>query len=88
MYMDDLDKIRVILPHWIEHNLGHGKEFAKWADVLVENGREDLAILLKKAEASLKDADSSLKEALQKTGGALEGHQHGHHHHHHKSSSE
>ena len=85
--MDDLDKIRVLLPHWIEHNIGHGKEFASWADVLALRDRDDLASLLNKAEASIQEADSYLREALEKAGGALEGHGH-HHHHHHKSSSE
>ena len=32
--MNDLEKLRVILPHWIEHNIGHGREFANWAETL------------------------------------------------------
>jgi hypothetical protein len=76
--MNELDKLRVMLPHWIEHNSGHGREFAQWSQLLISGGRNEIAELLKKAEASLKEADAALKEALQKAGGPVEGHEHHH----------
>ncbi len=30
--MDDADKLRVLLPHWIEHNGEHAAEFRQWAE--------------------------------------------------------
>ena len=84
--MNELDKLRVILPHWIEHNIGHGEEFSKWADTLSEEGEQEISDLLKKAKAFLLEADSVLKEALEKAGGALKdsgSHHHDHHHHDH-----
>ena len=80
--MNDMEKLRVILPHWIDHNLGHGQEFATWAETLGSAGEHKVAELLKKAAAFLEQADSVLKEALDKAGGPLEG-KGGHHHHHH-----
>lgn len=80
--MNDLEKLRVILPHWIEHNIGHGREFAKWAETLSSAGEQDLAALLKKAEAFLQDADSVLQEALVRAGGEMSGAD-AHHQHHH-----
>lgn len=79
--MEDLEKLRILLPHWIEHNLGHGGEFGKWADLVGAAGEQDIAGLLKKAEAALEEADALLREALTKSGGALSGHEHDHHHH-------
>jgi len=79
--MNDIDKLRVMLPHWIEHNSGHGHEFSKWAELLEKAGRYDIAALLKKAESYLMEADTVLKEALQVSGGSLEGHADHHHHH-------
>ena len=76
--MNDLEKLRVLLPHWIEHNSGHGKEFAKWAHLLHSAGDKDIADLLKKAEVSLQEADTALRKALDKSGGALHGHEHHH----------
>ena len=84
--MNDLEKLRVILPHWIEHNIGHGKEFASWADTLNAAGEEEIAQLLKKAEAFLQDADIALKEAFTRAGGEMSAggdHHHTHHHHEH-----
>lgn len=84
--MNDLEKLRVVLPHWIEHNTGHGGEFAKWAETLRAAGHEEVARLLKKAEASLREADGALREALEKMGGKMDdsgGHHHHHHHHDH-----
>ena len=81
--MNEIEKLRVVLPHWIEHNTGHGKEFANWADSLSDSGEAEIAALLRKAETFLQDADATLKEALAKAGGAMDGDSNHHHHHGH-----
>ena len=30
-YGTDEDKLRILLPHWIEHNAEHAAEFRQWA---------------------------------------------------------
>jgi len=30
--MNELDKLRVLIPHWIEHNREHAEEFRRWAE--------------------------------------------------------
>ena len=87
--MNDLDKLRVMLPHWIGHNQGHGGEFAQWAEKLTGDSPE-VAQLLRDAVQSLQEAQSRLEEALGKAGGPLEApgsqskheHKHGHNHDH------
>jgi hypothetical protein len=86
--MNDLDKLRVMLPHWIGHNQGHGGEFAQWAEKLTGDSPE-VAQLLRDAVQSLQEAQSRLEEALDKAGGPLEApgggqgeHQHKHGHGH------
>lgn len=83
--MKDIDKLRVLLPHWIEHNQGHGAEFLRWAETLAADAPA-IADLLRAAAESLQSAHQSLDEALTKAGGPLAapGHSHlgGHHHHH------
>ncbi|RWX42928.1 hypothetical protein H206_03214 [Candidatus Electrothrix aarhusensis] len=90
--MNDIDKLRVMLPHWIDHNQGHGGEFAQWAEKLTADSPE-VAQLLRDAVQSLQEAQIRLEEALDKAGGPLEapggqsgsGHEHNHKHNHEHS---
>ena len=58
--LTDLEKLRTLLPHWIEHNAEHAGEFRTWA----ERGRE--------AAQYLELANQALQKALGKLGGPLE----------------
>ena len=75
----DIEKLRVLLPHWIEHSHSHQEEFANWAKLVRAAGKEDVADIIEKAIGAMKETDHLLNHALEKVGGAL----HGHHHHHH-----
>ncbi|RUM33558.1 MAG: hypothetical protein DSY58_09055 [Desulfobulbus sp.] len=82
--MNNIEKLRVMLPHWIEHNHGHGHEFSLWADKLTVE-KPEIAVLLRRAVKSLQDAETALEDALGRVGGpSEEGHTHhhgsGHHH--------
>ena len=76
----ELEKLRILLPHWIEHSHSHQEEFGKWADTAEKEGKTTAASEIKKALKSMADADAALKKALESLGGQMEGH---HHHHHH-----
>ncbi|MFZ5775162.1 MAG: hypothetical protein ACOY3Z_06745 [Thermodesulfobacteriota bacterium] len=81
-----IDKLRVLLPHWVEHNHHHGEDFRKWASLAKEEGHAELATLLDQAVASMAATDAILEKALAAIGGPAEEHHHhhhGHHHHHH-----
>jgi hypothetical protein len=82
--MKDVDKLRVLLPHWIEHNHGHGAEFFRWAETLAVDAPEIAGLLRRSAEA-LQSAHRSLEEALHRAGGPLTapGHDTSSQHHHH-----
>jgi hypothetical protein len=79
--MTEVYKVRVLLPHLIEHNHSHEKEFAKWAAVLDSNGQQEAAVLMNEAIVHLQKAAQGLEAALTKIGGPLA--EKGHHHHHH-----
>ncbi len=85
--MNDLEKLRIILPHWIEHNQGHGAEFSQWSKKL-EGDYPEISHLLTHAVQALQDAQSALEKAMDMAGGGKikDGHHHSHHHgkgHHH-----
>lgn len=81
--MNQLEKLRVLLPHWIDHNEGHAEECRKWAD---QAGSEEVQSSLNAALAAMDQVTKHLESALEAAGGAVEqdSHSHhGHHHHHH-----
>jgi len=73
------NKLRVLLPHWIEHNNNHIAEFRKWAGEAGTDSEQEVVHLLEKAISDMEQAGKSLSEALEKVGGPLEN-KSGHHH--------
>jgi len=74
------EKIRILLPHWREHNQSHQVEFTKWAAVAQRENMAEVAELIRQAAQQLDAVNTLLDQALAKAGGPVEGH--GHHHHH------
>jgi hypothetical protein len=76
--MNELEKLQVLLPHWIEHNQGHAEECRKWA---AEVGQGDVQSSLNAALEAMELVTQHLDKALAAAGGPkMDG---GHHHHHH-----
>lgn len=78
--MKESEKLRVLLPHWIEHNNGHESDCIKWAEIARKEGQESVADYIDAAVKTMKETNDLLAKALEEAGGASE---HGHHHHHH-----
>jgi len=78
-----LEKLQILLPHWIEHNQNHEAEFRKWAELARTEGSKTLAGLLDQAATSMATTDEILKTTLREAGGSLnDSHPHPHAHHH------
>lgn len=71
--MNEMEKLRVLVPHWIEHNQEHAEEFRRWAE---QAG--DSAIDILTAADLMAQVNAALEVALDKLGGALHLHQHDH----------
>ena len=77
-----VEKLRILLPHWIEHNNSHIAEFVKWRQVVAEEtGSSKAPEKIDEAVAAMEKAGKALNEALAELGGGLEGHHHHHHDH-------
>ena len=63
----DQDRLRLLLPHWIEHNQEHAAEFRRWA----ERGGPTKADILA-ATDDLEAVNHKLTQALERLGGPLE----------------
>lgn len=78
--MNEVDKLRALLPHWLEHNEEHAADFARWAATVEEAGQGEAAAQIRSAIERMEQANEALRAALRALGGAisLEGHDHGH----------
>lgn len=82
--MNELEKLRVLLPHWIEHNRGHAEECSKWAVLAAEEkNAEEVASNLQAAFSAMEEVSTRLEKALAAAGGTATESAHKHHHHHH-----
>jgi hypothetical protein len=86
--MDNVEKLRVMLQHWIEHNKGHVEEFEKWRATMTADGKTTLAGQIARAVELMGQVNTELDKALSEAGGPKPDgdhhhHDHGGHHHHH-----
>ncbi len=82
--MTDLEKLRVLLPHWINHNKEHGSEFLRWAKLCEDSDNAEVAEALRKAIGTTEQVSRELEHVLDLAGGPIEDPGlHGHHHHEH-----
>lgn len=62
--MNEQDKLRVLIPHWIEHNEEHAEEFGEWAEHAGAAAPE-----VRAAADAMVRANEYLSQALGKLGG-------------------
>jgi len=62
--MKDSEKLRSLIPHWIEHNHEHAAEYLKWAEKAGEGSK-----YIKEAGTALDKVNWALKQALDELGG-------------------
>lgn len=80
--MNELEKLQVLLPHWIEHNHGHAQECGKWAELAgQEGGAAPVEVNLRAAIEAMEEVNRHLENALEAAGGAKQEGEHHHHHH-------
>ena len=75
--MNALDKLRVLLPHWQEHNKEHAGEFQTWAERARELGEAELADYIEAAARRMEEANHDLAHAIELAGGEAGAHDHG-----------
>lgn len=79
---DNLVRLRLLLPHWIEHNEEHAGEFRKWAERARDAGEVHVADHLLTAAQKLVQATEALQGALDHLGGVPSSPDHEHPHSH------
>lgn len=60
--MNDLEKLKVLLPHFVEHGLEHVKTYEEWMDKLLKMGFPDIAERFKEAALYARKAIEELQK--------------------------
>jgi len=81
--MTDIEKLRVLLPHWLEHNASHADDYRAWIERLTAAGEPHAAEHLAAAVEKLEGVNHDLDALLMQLGGALETGEHTHLHEQH-----
>lgn len=61
--LNDSDRIRKLLPHWMEHNAEHAQEFRDWAERVRALGDDDAAEAIVRAAEAMEQANRHLGAA-------------------------
>ena len=67
--MNDVEKVRALLPHWMEHNQEHAGEFEAWAEKAIAAGHETAAQTIRSAAEAMQQVNDALRSALDELGG-------------------
>ena len=62
--MDEMQKIAIVIEHWIEHNQSHMGEYRRWAQTAVEMGLEMIKVEIEEAVGMLSQSNNHLEKAL------------------------
>ena len=64
--MEGMEKLKILLRHWIEHNEEHSEEFREWAEKAKGFGEDEVRDNILEAVEQLKAANEFLDRALVK----------------------
>ena len=68
----DLDKLRILLSHWVEHNRNHSEEFLEWVKRSEGLASDDVVLHLRSAGEEMEKVTDNLRAALRHLGGLPE----------------
>lgn len=61
--MNDLEKLKHLLNHWMEHNEEHAKTYLEWAKKAEVSGNQELMQMLNKIAGDTKKMEVLFKKA-------------------------
>ena len=65
MENSEMEKLKILLDHWIEHNKEHGEEFREWAEKAGDLGEATVQEEMLGAAQYMDKASESLLKALE-----------------------
>ncbi len=66
MKRKDMEKLKILLGHWIEHNKEHSKEFQEWAEKAKTSGGMEVHNSIVEAIDKMREVSEYLSKASEK----------------------
>jgi len=66
MSMDEREKLKLMLAHWVEHNREHGEEFREWAEKARAMGEAGAADEILAAARAMDEAGNLLTKSRER----------------------
>lgn len=66
--MDEIEKLKRLLPHWKEHNDEHAESYRKWAETVYSLGYHELSDILRQLYKKSKGLNELFERASYLTG--------------------
>ncbi|MCD6256586.1 hypothetical protein J7J45_00810 [Candidatus Aerophobetes bacterium] len=60
----DIEKIKLLLPHWIKHNEEHTDEYKRWLERIRKDVSKDMVKNMEKAIQLMEESNKYLKSTL------------------------
>ncbi|VAX32819.1 hypothetical protein MNBD_NITROSPIRAE02-449 [hydrothermal vent metagenome] len=64
--MNDLEKLKKLLHHWMEHNDEHARVYREWSEKTSSLGKEEVSEILERLYLETKKLNGLFEEALKK----------------------
>ncbi len=83
--MDDIQKSKIRMAHWIDHNIDHVRGYKEVAEILDKTGHSTAAEKIRRGIGLIEAANNEFESAmieLSPEGDAVHGHGHDAHHEH------
>jgi len=62
--MDEIGKLKKLIPHWMEHNDEHAETYQNWSEKVSSLGMKELSEILKKLHQEFKKLRELFEEAM------------------------
>ncbi len=64
--MDEIEKLKKLLNHWIEHNKEHINNYKRWSDKALELNKKELSEILERVSEETGKINRLFEKAIEK----------------------
>jgi hypothetical protein len=64
--MDELEKLKTLIPHWMEHNDEHAETYKNWAEKMSSSEKSELSEILMRLHQETRTLRELFEEAMRR----------------------